>query len=75
MSRCREFCDREIVDVFSDKLAKAAGKLKIGDPTEPETDVGPLISQKECQRVALGQEAVESGATLKTGGETVRHLL
>ena len=66
----RIFCDRQIVDVFSDKLAKAADKLKVGDPTKPDTDVGPLISEKECQRVAdWVREAVESGATLKTGGK------
>ena len=56
--------------MFSDKLAKAADKLKVGDPTKPDTDVGPLISEKECQRVAdWVREAVESGATLKTGGK------
>ena len=49
------------VDVFSDKLAKAAGKLKIGDPTEPETDVGPLISQKNAKGLQTG-----CGKRLKT---------
>jgi len=68
----RIFCDRKIVDIFSEKLAEAAGRLKVGDPTKSDTDVGPLISDKECQRVAdWVQEAVEGGATLKAGGKTI----
>lgn len=68
----RIFCDSKIVDVFSQKLAEAAGKLKVGDPTKPDTDVGPLISEKECQRVAdWVKEAIDGGASLRAGGKKI----
>ena len=65
----RVFCDETIVDIFADKLAQAAQKLKVGDPTDIATEVGPLISAQECQRVAdWVLEASEGGATIKVGG-------
>ena len=43
--------------------------LKVGDPRDLETDIGPLISEKEAERVEQWiQEAVESGAKLLHGG-------
>ena len=51
------------------RLAEAAQAQKIGDPTKPDTDVGPLIRPKEVDRVEQWvQEAVDSGAELVTGG-------
>ena len=68
----RIFCDKKIVDVFSEKLSAAASQLKVGDPTDLDTDVGPLISEKECQRVAdWVDEASKGGAIIKTGGQKI----
>ena len=48
---------------------KAAG-LKLGDPMNPETEVGPLIRPAEIDRVhEWVTEAVNSGGQLLTGGE------
>ena len=66
----RVFCDESIVGVFADKLANVAANLRVGDPTDSATEVGPLISGKECQRVAdWVTEATEGGAIIKTGGK------
>ena len=65
----RVFCDESILDVFADKLADAARHLNVGDPTDINTEVGPLISQQECQRVAdWVAEASGGGATILAGG-------
>ena len=48
---------------------KAAAKLVVGDPTDQETDVGPLITGEEQRRVNdwIGK-AVDGGADLLLGG-------
>ena len=46
--------------------------LRVGDPLDPETDVGPLITPDDRDRVkAWVDEAVAAGAELLTGGELV----
>ncbi|MEC7488030.1 MAG: aldehyde dehydrogenase family protein [Pseudomonadota bacterium] len=68
----RVFCDESILDVFADKLADAAKQLKVGDPTDISTEVGPLINQQECQRVAdWVAEASGGGAKILAGGNKI----
>jgi aldehyde dehydrogenase (NAD+) len=44
--------------------------VRFGDPTDPKTYMGPLISEKQRDKVdAMVQRAVADGATLATGGE------
>lgn len=65
----RVFADRLIARDFADRLAAAAAELKVGDPTEAATEIGPLIRPGEVARVDQWvQEAVEAGAALLTGG-------
>ncbi len=46
------------------------GHVRFGDPTDPTTYMGPLISEKQRDKVdAMVQRAVAAGATLVTGGE------
>jgi acyl-CoA reductase-like NAD-dependent aldehyde dehydrogenase len=48
------------------------GLVRYGDPTDPGTYMGPLISEKQRDKVdGMVKRAVESGATLVTGGEKV----
>jgi acyl-CoA reductase-like NAD-dependent aldehyde dehydrogenase len=59
-----------IYDSFCTALAKKATQLKVGDPSDELTDVGPLISKKDVQRVHKAvQAAVAEGAQLLCGGE------
>ena len=47
-------------------------RLKVGDPTLPETEVGPLIRRQEVERVdAWVREAIEGGASLLCGGRPI----
>ncbi len=51
-------------------IAKAtAEQIKVGDPTDQETQIGPLVSETQFNKVqALIQKGIDEGATLQTGG-------
>ncbi|HVB75993.1 MAG TPA: aldehyde dehydrogenase family protein [Ktedonobacteraceae bacterium] len=66
----RILVQRAAVGEFTAKLVDVARGLKIGDPKEKTTDIGPMISEGEARRAeAWIQEAVASGASLLTGGQ------
>jgi betaine-aldehyde dehydrogenase len=52
-----------------DALAQTVGSMKVGDPTDPATEIGPLVAERQQERVekyiALGQE---EGARVVLGG-------
>lgn len=55
---------------FMKKFADGTRKLKIGDPIESETDIGPIISASEADRIQNWiKEAVEQGAEVICGGK------
>ena len=65
----RAYVAREIYERFVDGLVAAAGGLRVGDPADPRTDVGPLASPRRLQHVErLVDDAVAHGATLRCGG-------
>jgi acyl-CoA reductase-like NAD-dependent aldehyde dehydrogenase/nicotinamidase-related amidase len=47
----RVIVDRSILDPFLERLAAASGRLRLGDPLDPATDLGPLISEAAARRV------------------------
>ena len=51
MSVQRVFAHRSIAKDLADRLGQLASKLRVDDPTLPETEVGPLIRHKEVLRV------------------------
>jgi acyl-CoA reductase-like NAD-dependent aldehyde dehydrogenase len=60
----------DVADAFSDRFVANAEALRVGDPLDPETDVGPLISPKDRDRVKdWVDEALAEGAELLTGGD------
>jgi acyl-CoA reductase-like NAD-dependent aldehyde dehydrogenase len=66
----RVFAHRQIARSLAERLAELARGLQVGDPTLPETDVGPLIRRREVERVDRWvQEAVGQGASLLSGGK------
>jgi vanillin dehydrogenase len=70
MSTERIVVDRHVADEFAAKLAARAGALKVGDPSDPSTQIGPLINADALDRVTeLVEDAVDKGAVLLTGGE------
>jgi acyl-CoA reductase-like NAD-dependent aldehyde dehydrogenase len=68
----RVLAHEDVAEGFTERLVANAEALRVGDPLDPETDVGPLISPADRDRVKgwIG-EAVEGGAELLTGGELV----
>ncbi|HEY3296601.1 MAG TPA: aldehyde dehydrogenase family protein [bacterium] len=68
----RVFVHESIAHSFAEKLAERAKKMKIGDPTLPETEIGPLIRKSEVGRVDEWiKEAVQGGAELLCGGKKI----
>jgi acyl-CoA reductase-like NAD-dependent aldehyde dehydrogenase len=62
----------DVADAFTERLVANAESLRVGDPLDPETDVGPLITPGDRDRVKEWvEEAVAAGAELLTGGELV----
>jgi acyl-CoA reductase-like NAD-dependent aldehyde dehydrogenase len=59
-----------VVDEFTEKYLAYVRQLKTGNPEEPDTDVGPMISEAEAVRAERWvQEAVAQGAELLCGGK------
>ncbi len=66
----RVYCHKSVVKVVASNLAKMASKLIVGDPTDAETEVGPLIRPLEVERISKWvNDAVKEGAELLTGGK------
>jgi acyl-CoA reductase-like NAD-dependent aldehyde dehydrogenase len=59
----------DIAERFESMLVEATIALRVGDPKDPATFVGPMISEAEAERVkAWVDEAVDAGASLLCGG-------
>ncbi|QPC87158.1 betaine-aldehyde dehydrogenase [Mesorhizobium sp. NBSH29] len=65
----RVFVQESLHDRFVDRLIERTKKIRIGDPLDPDTQMGPLVSQAQHDRVMsyieIGQD---EGATLAYGG-------
>ncbi len=60
----------KIADQFAEKLVTQTKKLKIGNPMDPKTDIGPLISEESAIIVEKRvEDAVKNGAELLCGGK------
>jgi len=69
-ARSRILVERSIYDEFVAQFAEKAKTLKVGDPLDPETQLGSLISDAHRDRVhGLVQAGVEEGAEVVSGGE------
>ena len=66
----RLYVERSIHDEFSERVAAFARSLTVGDPLDPATDLGPIASSTQLERV-LGYlvSGREDGATVLAGGE------
>ncbi len=59
----------DIYDAFRERLVAASTALKVGDPKEEDTFIGPLIAESEGERLEEWiQEAQDVGGTLLCGG-------
>lgn len=66
----RIFVMESIYDEFTEKFVERTKQYKVGDKKDEETNMGPLIHEKEAIRIEkLVDEAVQDGAKILTGGK------
>lgn len=66
----RIYVHEDIVARYQEEMLAAIARLKVGNPEDPTTDVGPLITDSEARRVhEWVDEARTGGARILTGGE------
>lgn len=72
----RAFVQRDVHDKFMELLLAKVNALKVGDPLDDATDVGPMIDEPSAANVEdWVREAVSSGATVSVGGTRKGNLL
>jgi acyl-CoA reductase-like NAD-dependent aldehyde dehydrogenase len=72
MSTRRIYVERAIAGDFIRRLAEKTKSLKVGDPKEHDTVIGPLINEQALALVkGRVEQAVAQGATVLAGGEAV----
>jgi acyl-CoA reductase-like NAD-dependent aldehyde dehydrogenase len=68
----RILVQESVYDEFCERMVERSKTLKIGDPLDEKTYIGPVISQKQMNSIMGYIEAGKSeGATLKSGGDRV----
>ncbi len=66
----RLLVEDSIYPAFIERLARRVAAISVGDPTDPGTEVGPLIHKEHLKRVqAYLKQARDEGATVLVGGE------
>jgi acyl-CoA reductase-like NAD-dependent aldehyde dehydrogenase len=69
MSTERVVVDHSVADEFASRLGDRAAALKVGDPSDPSTQIGPLVNEGALARVReLVEDAVAKGAEVVCGG-------
>ncbi len=67
----RVFVHEEIFDIYIERLKKAVEALKVGNPMDELTDIGPLISSSELERIEEWIEESKIGGAKVVAGGTV----
>ncbi|MGW0534284.1 aldehyde dehydrogenase family protein [Streptomyces sp. NPDC003032] len=71
MAANRILVDRAVEAEFTEKFVAKVASLKVGDPAEPGTHIGPLINSSQADAVtAVVEQAVAAGATALLHGRT-----
>jgi betaine-aldehyde dehydrogenase len=65
----RAYVQRPLYDAFVAAVADLYASVTVGDPFDPATDIGPLVSLAQAERVAGFVERARSYATVVTGGK------
>jgi acyl-CoA reductase-like NAD-dependent aldehyde dehydrogenase len=72
----RIYVAREVYDLFLESYLPQVEALKLGDPADEETDLGPVIDDDARERIlAWIAEARDAGARILTGGELEGELI
>ena len=66
----RMFVHDVVYDDFRDRLLKRIGGGHVGDPADPQTEVGPIVNEQQFEDVLAGIErGRQEGGTVLAGGE------
>jgi betaine-aldehyde dehydrogenase len=69
----RVFVQRPLRDAFLERLIQRAARIRIGDPMDPDVQMGPLISEPQGEKVMdYIARGLAEGAELVTGGRRAR---
>jgi len=69
----RFFVTKNVAKEFIEKFVQKAEKLKVGDPTSDETDMGPLVNLEGLNKIEeLVHDAVSNGAEIIIGGKRLQ---
>lgn len=72
----RIFVHKDIYDEFAEQFIKRAKKLKYGNPSDKDTNVGPLINHDQVERILKDVEAsIKQGAKVRLGGQADGNVL
>lgn len=76
MAANRVLVDRSIADEFTEKFVAKVKSLKVGDPRDPQTVIGPVINSSQADAVSgVVEQALAEGATALVRGETNENLV
>jgi len=82
-TNCGQVCDaikrvlvhHSLLEEVVEKLSHRIEKIKIGDPTNRDIELGPLVSMQQLKILeSQVNDALEKGATLVTGGKWLQEL-
>jgi succinate-semialdehyde dehydrogenase/glutarate-semialdehyde dehydrogenase/succinyl-CoA reductase len=63
---------KNIANEFIEKFIQNTEKLKVGDPSSDDTDIGPLVNSKALKNIdAQVNDSIKEGAEVVTGGEQI----
>ncbi len=76
MAANRVLVDRRIADEFTEKFVTKVRSLKVGDPRDPQTVIGPVINSSQAQALSgTVEQAIAEGATALVHGTTTDNLV
>ena len=76
MSSSRLYVSQEVFEPFVEKFLNFASRLSMGDLRDPQTVIGPIINQRQRDRIMLHlDDAVSKGARILTGGNWTGNVL
>jgi acyl-CoA reductase-like NAD-dependent aldehyde dehydrogenase len=72
----RILVDKSLTDEFTEKYVAKAKALKVGDPNDPKTQLGPVINGRQAEKInAMVDKAIENGAELLTNRKTEGNVI
>ncbi|MFI9380551.1 benzaldehyde dehydrogenase [Kutzneria sp. NPDC052558] len=65
----RHLVQRKVADEYLDRLAARAARLKVGDPADADTQIGPIINATQLANVdRIVRASASAGASVRAGG-------